>query len=77
IKLQIDCSKLKTAKAIHASIAEQLNFPEYYGANLDALVDCYGDVLLEYEVSLVWKDTKASLRSKVCSEIKKILQEKS
>lgn len=26
--------------ALHAALAEKLQFPEYYGANLDALHDC-------------------------------------
>lgn len=30
--------------AMHADIAAALQFPSYYGANLDALNDCLGDV---------------------------------
>ncbi len=28
----------------HEILAEELHFPEYYGANLDALEDCLGEV---------------------------------
>ena len=34
------CDKLQA----HAYIAEKLSFPEYYGANLDALWDCLGEL---------------------------------
>lgn len=28
----------------HEILAQELGFPEYYGANLDALEDCLGDI---------------------------------
>ena len=33
-----------TKGAVHAYLASMLDFPSYYGANLDALVDCLGDI---------------------------------
>lgn len=33
----------KSAPDLHAFLKEQLAFPEYYGANLDALNDCLED----------------------------------
>lgn len=32
------------AAQVHASIADALGFPAYYGSNLSALSDCLGDV---------------------------------
>ena len=36
----IDCEKLRGRRAAHRYLAETLEFPEYYGNNLDALFDC-------------------------------------
>ena len=36
----IDCEKLGERRAAHRYLAKTLEFPEYYGKNLDALFDC-------------------------------------
>lgn len=36
----IDCSHLDTPGQLHTEIAQALDFPAYYGHNLDALYDC-------------------------------------
>ena len=33
-------NRIKTKDALHAFLAKKLNFPDYYGKNLDALHDC-------------------------------------
>lgn len=35
---------LESAADAHVTLAEELEFPDYYGANWDALADCLGDV---------------------------------
>ena len=35
-------NRIKTKDALHAFLAKKLNFPDYYGKNLDALHDCLG-----------------------------------
>ena len=35
---------------IHNIFSEELNFPEYYGRNLDALYDCLSEVTEEVEI---------------------------
>ncbi len=39
-----DSRELVTEQGIHRSFAEVLQFPSYYGANWDALVDCLSDL---------------------------------
>ena len=39
-KVILDCEKLLDRKQAHLYLAEMLNFPDYYGKNLDALYDC-------------------------------------
>ena len=40
----IDGEKMTSREAAHAHIAEALDFPAYYGKNLDALADCLSEV---------------------------------
>ena len=39
-KCTIDGAAMLTRADAHAQLAQALNLPEYYGANLDALYDC-------------------------------------
>lgn len=41
----IDFSNVKYYMEIHPIIQEALDFPEYYGCNLDALWDCLTDMV--------------------------------
>ena len=44
MKAVLDMNELRTCGALHASLAEQFCFPDYYGRNLDALFDCLTDL---------------------------------
>ena len=38
-KLEVDCAAL-SSRELQALLADQLDFPDWYGHNLDALYDC-------------------------------------
>lgn len=38
--IELDASKMDNRKVAHTYLQEMLDFPEYYGKNLDALYDC-------------------------------------
>ena len=40
VKVIVDCENLIQKKKAHLYLAQMLDFPEYYGKNLDALFDC-------------------------------------
>lgn len=40
----IECSRIETLPQLHRALAQALDFPDYYGANLDASADCLGDL---------------------------------
>ena len=40
----IDGSTVTSMADVHAALAQQLAFPEWYGGNLDALHDCFTDL---------------------------------
>lgn len=43
-KLILDLDKMKTQAEAHKYLGKTLEFPDYYGENLDALYDCLGDI---------------------------------
>ena len=43
-KVTIDLTNIHTPRGMHAYIAYVMNFPAYYGRNLDALSDMLGEI---------------------------------
>ena len=39
-EITLDCTGISGAEQLHDALAGALNFPEWYGKNLDALYDC-------------------------------------
>ena len=52
MNVTISCGGIADKQTLHARIAEALDFPNWYGINLDALMDCLTD-LEETEVTLL------------------------
>ena len=48
----IDCIGIDTAEAFHCALAQALNFPAYYGKNLDSLFDCLTENRTDLELIL-------------------------
>ena len=48
----LDGNEIISMSDIHNIFAEELDFPEYYGKNLDALYDCLSDVTEEVEITI-------------------------
>lgn len=44
MEITIDCGGIATKRELHECIAEALHFPDWYGCNLDALMDCLTDL---------------------------------
>lgn len=43
-KYRLDFNEINTKEELHQLLKEELNFPDYYGANLDALYDVLTDM---------------------------------
>ena len=41
---KIDGQKLTDWKTFHSEFKKELNFPDYYGENMDAWIDCVDDI---------------------------------
>ena len=50
---EFDCSKWSDEKVMHDELATRLEFPGYYGRNLDALNDCLRDLTFHETRGLV------------------------
>lgn len=44
MNVTISCGGIADKQTLHARIAEALDFPDWYGNNLDALMDCLTDL---------------------------------
>ena len=44
-RIELDGRKMDTRALAHQHLKEELNLPAHYGANLDALHDCLGDMV--------------------------------
>ncbi|MCR3761292.1 barstar family protein [Clostridium felsineum] len=55
----IDGRDIKDKQTLHLILKRELNFPEYYGKNLDALWDCL-TVDTKMPLEIVWKNFKYS-----------------
>ena len=50
--IDFDCTKWSDHKRLHRDLKDKLNFPDYYGNNLNALNDCLSDIEMN-DVGLV------------------------
>ncbi len=53
IKISIDFNKLDTKEKFYSYISNQLDFPDYFGNNADALNDCISEINDTIEISLL------------------------
>lgn len=48
--ITIDCNGIADKTGFHTAVAKALDFPEYYGKNLDALHDCLTEIFTDTQV---------------------------
>ena len=48
----LDCTAITSRKELHRALAENLQFPDWYGGNLDALFDCLTDLEIPTALTL-------------------------
>ena len=53
-QLTLDCRD--GMSALHDQLARELNFPQWYGRNLDALYDCMTVLSEPAELTLLWPE---------------------
>lgn len=55
----IDGKKMTDESAAHSEFRTKLGFPNYYGENVHALIDCLSDLIGE-DLHIVWHDYRAA-----------------
>lgn len=56
MKVILDGREMTDKETTHLYLKEQLQFPDYYGCNLDALYDCLTDTEEELQLQMVHID---------------------
>ncbi|MBY8911398.1 barstar family protein [Bacillus sp. YC2] len=59
IEVMIDGKGFKSVEALHQVLKDKLDFPDYYGENLNALWDCLTG-WIELPLTLVWENFETS-----------------
>lgn len=70
VTIKLDAKDFENAAQVHDYLAEQLEFPRYYGRNLDALNDCLGDICEPTRFETCCKDYHTKWFKKICHSIK-------
>lgn len=52
IALVVDCDRARSRSAVLRAIVKAVDFPEFFGGNLDALYDCLCDTVLDQKAGL-------------------------
>ena len=52
-EITIDCTTVASMAEIHEILARELDFPEWYGRNLDALHDCLTALCQETKITFL------------------------
>ena len=55
MNITIDCGGCADKKELHVRIADALDFPDWYGHNLDALMDCLTDLEDTHVTLIGWQ----------------------
>ena len=48
----VDCDRARSRSAVLRAVVKAVDFPEYFGGNLDALYDCLCDTVLDHKNGL-------------------------
>ena len=49
----VDCDRARSRSAVLRAVVKAVDFPEYFGGNLDALYDCLCDTVLDHKQGLI------------------------
>lgn len=60
----LDCSKITEKGQLHEALQEALQLPDWYGKNLDALMDCLTELEIDTHLVLIGWDQAAEYSSR-------------
>lgn len=65
----LDGNRMTSKEEAHEYIAKELQFPDYYGKNLDALEDCLEDMPADTVIEILFKDAARDNLGKYADKI--------
>lgn len=75
MKLVLDGQKITSREDLHKQMEAVLDFPEWYGGNLDALYDCLTDLMEETDIHILHKDALADTLGDYTERLLRILKD--
>lgn len=78
--IEINLGNVRTREEFHEEVSQKLNFPDYYGKNLDAMYDCLTDILEPMEINFYGVEkcrASSSEMSKYIESLKRMLDDAS
>lgn len=76
-KIVIDGEKITSMSDFHDFVSKELDFPSFYGRNLDAMYDCLTDIAVETEIVVENFDKLEYELGKYAAIILKVLEDAS
>lgn len=70
----LDGEMIRDKEALHDTLAETLDFPDWYGRNLDALHDCLTDITEETVIRIQNESTLAEHLGNYAAALKKVIR---
>lgn len=78
--IEINLGNVRTREEFHEEVSQKLNFPDYYGRNLDAMYDCLTDIMEPVEINFYGVEKcreSSSEMSKYIESLKRMLADAS
>lgn len=75
MKIILDGEKIIDQETLHQQMKQTLDFPEWYGGNLDALHDCLTDLMEEVDIHVQNQEALARNLGDYAVKVLQVLQD--
>ena len=75
MKLVLDGRSVADRDDLHHQMETVLNFPEWYGGNLDALYDCLTELMEEVDIRILHMEDLKSVLGNYADKLLRVLQD--
>lgn len=74
-KIELDLNNVKSEQEVHLLLKEQLEFPDYYGGNLDALHDMLTEISENVCLEITWCNEEASGMHSFGKKLERVMED--
>ena len=75
MELILNGQKITTREELHKQMEQTLDFPEWYGGNLDALYDCLTELMQEMDIRVLHRDALEQNLGDYAAKVLTVLQD--